>query len=149
MDRSWSRLLSSNSRIRKKLMSIHSPGSDPDLYKVMYQYSEIKLKTDGKSQFFKIWLLLSIVLDPTPFLEFLIKDLKCLTKPGLWICIHIFSDPDPADFPMRIWIQLLLKCGSGSSFTKFVKWRYSLVEKNIKGCSKVRNNRAAQIYFKN
>ena len=43
-----------------------------------------------------------------------------ICRPGLWIRIHFFRIRIQLFFSMRIWIQQLEKCGSGSSLTKFV-----------------------------
>ena len=72
----------------------------------------------------------------------------CRGDSGLWIRIHFLRIRIQIQqfFSMRIRIQLFFKCRSGgSSFKKFVKnnlIRVFFSWKNIKDCSKVRNNGA-------
>ena len=75
-----------------------------------------------------------------------------LLYPGLWIRIHFMRIRIQLFFfSLRIRIQLLFECGSGSSLNKFVKKspyeEFYGVEKDEKDCSKVKTMELVQIYF--
>ena len=74
-----------------------------------------------------------------------------LLYPGLWIRIHFMRIRIHLFFfSLRIRIQLLFECGSGSSLNKFVKKspyeEFYGVEKDEKDCSKVKTMEQVQIY---